>query len=188
MAQARRLCGLTVRQDGTAAGHAGAYYAPRLSPDGKLLAFSEGVRDIAVYDGERDRTIRLTFTSQAANVFPVWAPDGKHIVFRSQSAAGFSLQWVRADGAGGAQRLMESKFELRPYSFSPDGKRLAFGQASPQTAFDIWTLPLDVAVADPEHPKAGKPELFLSTPGDDYEPAFLPMPLDRLPHERVGTD
>ncbi len=39
-----------------------------------------------------------------------------------------SLQWIRADGAGEAQRLLESKNELRPYSFSPDGKRLAFAE------------------------------------------------------------
>ena len=69
---------------------------------------------------------------------------------------------------------MESKFELRPYSFSPDGKRLAFAQASPQTGYDIWTLPLNIAVADPEHPKPGKPELFLGTIAEEYEPAFSP--------------
>ena len=152
----------------------GLYFAPRLSPDGKLLAFSAGIRDIEVYDGARDRTTRLTFTSQAANTSPVWTPDGKHIVFRSQSGPGSSLQWVRADGAGGAQRLMESKTDLQPYSFSPDGKRLAFGQVSRQTGFDIWTLPLNVAVDDPEHPKPGQPELFLSAPADEAEPVFSP--------------
>jgi serine/threonine-protein kinase len=149
----------------------GAYYGPRLSPDGKLLAFSEGFRDIGFYDAERDRTTRLTFNSQASKTSPVWSPDGKHIVFRSRSAAGASLQWVRADGAGGAQRLMEGKFDLLPYSFSPDGKRLAFAQVSPQT-LDIWTLPLDTA--DPEHPRAGQPELFLGAIAEEYEPAFSP--------------
>src|SRR5882672_10343817 len=40
------------------------------------------------------------------------------------------------------------------------------------TLFDLWTLPLDVS--DPEHPGPGKPELFLRTPFDEYEPAFSP--------------
>ena len=67
----------------------GAYYDPRLSPDGKLLAFSEGTRDIEVYDGERDRTTRLTFTSQATNVFPVWTPDGNTSCSARNPALGF---------------------------------------------------------------------------------------------------
>ena len=40
------------------------------------------------------------------------------------------------------------------------------------TGFDLWTLPLDVS--DPEHPKPGKPELFLGTPFNEQEPAFSP--------------
>ena len=68
--------------------------------------------------------------------------------------------------------MMESKTEVRPSAFSPDGKRLAFAQAAPQTGLDLWTLLLDMS--DPEHPKAGKPELFLSTMFDEIEPAFSP--------------
>ena len=68
--------------------------------------------------------------------------------------------------------MLESKNELRPYSFSPDGKWLAFSQQNPDTGFDLWTLPLDAG--DPEHPLAGKPELFLRTSFDEVEPAFSP--------------
>jgi Tol biopolymer transport system component/predicted Ser/Thr protein kinase len=135
----------------------GAYYSPRLSPDGKRLAFSVSGRDIEVYDWERDSTTKLTFTGQQ-NKLPVWTPDGSHIVFSSQSLTGYSLLWIRSDGAREAQPLMESKNDLRPYSFSPDGKRLAFAQAAPQTGLDLWTAPLDLS--DPEHPKAGKRNCF----------------------------
>jgi Tol biopolymer transport system component len=68
--------------------------------------------------------------------------------------------------------LRESKGELRPYSFSPDGKRLAFAELGVDTGFDLWTLPLDMS--DPEHPKPGKPELFLRTPFNEVSPAFSP--------------
>ena len=101
----------------------GNYFTPRLSPDGKRLAVSPGTNDIQVYDLQRDTMTRLTFKTQT-NTYPVWTPDGRHIVFGVRS--GFSLQWIRSDGAGETQRLLESKRELRPYSFSPDGKaRLA---------------------------------------------------------------
>ena len=149
----------------------GVYYEPRLSPDGKRLAFSSGT-DIEIYDWGRETRTRLTFATQTTNFAPVWTPDGKHIVFESQGTSNLSLQWIRADGAGEAQPLLESKSAKRPYSFSPDGKRLAFMEQSVETGSDLWTLPLDTS--DPERPKPGKPELFLRTPFDESSPAFSP--------------
>jgi Tol biopolymer transport system component/predicted Ser/Thr protein kinase len=151
----------------------GQYYTPRFSPDGKRLALAVGPvsgGDIQVYDWQRDTMTRLTFTQ--ANLFPVWTPDGKHIAFGVRSPRANSMRWIRADGAGEAQTLLESKGELRLHSFSPDGKRLAFAEMGVDTGFDLWTLPLDMS--DPEHPKPGKPELFLRTPFDEYDPAFSP--------------
>ena len=151
----------------------GLYFNPRFSPDGKRLALAVGPfgrGDIQVYDWQRDTMTRLTFTQ--ANLFPVWTPDGRHIVFRSQAPGRFSLWWIRADGAGEAQLLLEGKNIVLPYSFSPDGKRLTFEERAVDTGFDLWTLPLDVT--DAEHPKPGKPELFLGTPFDEAQPAFSP--------------
>ena len=138
------------------------YFNPRFSPDGKRLLFEVSGKGIFVYDWEQDRTTKLTFNDPRGAGFGVLTPDGRHIVFETNSPA--TLQWIRSDGAGEAHPLLESKTNLRAYSFSPDGKRLAFAQAAPQTGFDLWTLPLDLT--DPEHPRAGKPELFLSTPAD----------------------
>jgi Tol biopolymer transport system component/tRNA A-37 threonylcarbamoyl transferase component Bud32 len=149
----------------------GDYFAPRFSPDGKRLALAvgpPGAGDIEVYDWQRDTMTRLTFTQ--TNLFPVWTPDGKHIVFQSQSPGAKSIRWIRADGAGESQLLLESEGDLRPYSFSPDGKRLAFAELGVDSGYDLWTLP----VTDPEHPKPGKPELFLRTPFNELEPAFSP--------------
>jgi Tol biopolymer transport system component len=149
----------------------GAYYTPRLSPDGKRLAVSVSTTAIGVYDSQRETMTPLTFKPQFS-LYPVWTPDGKHIVFAVTAGAGSTLQWIRSDGAGEPQPLLESKIDLRPYSFSPDGKRLAFAEGSLETGLDLWTLPLDLS--EPEHPKAGKPELFLRTTADEYEPAFSP--------------
>jgi serine/threonine-protein kinase len=151
----------------------GPYYAPRFSPDGKRLALAvgpSGSGDIQVYDWQRDTMTRLTFTQ--TNAFPVWTPDGKHIAFQFGSPGGHFIRWVRADGAGEAQPLLESKGSVEPNWFSPDGKRLAYTEQAVGTGSDLWTLPLDVS--DPEHPKPGKPELFLGTPFGEFEPAFSP--------------
>src|SRR5262249_11988313 len=79
----------------------GPYFFPRFSPDGKLLALAVGTlgsANIQVYDWQRDTMTRLTVTQ--TNVYPVWTPDGKHIVFLSYSPGSYSLRWTRADGVG----------------------------------------------------------------------------------------
>jgi serine/threonine-protein kinase len=109
---------------------------------------------------------RLTFTGKA-NYNPVWAPDGKHIAYDASDG----LWWVRADGAGEPQRLLESK-GVGASSFSPDGRHLIYIGSSPETKYDILTLPLDLS--DPEHPKPGKPEPFLSTPANELYATLSP--------------
>ncbi len=68
-------------------------WSPRFSPDGKRLAvnvLTSGNLDIWVYELERDIMTRLTPTP-GFDGFPVWSPDGKHIVFRSDSSPWIKL-------------------------------------------------------------------------------------------------
>ena len=149
------------------------YLTPRVSPDGRRVAVAalQGTgRNIWVYDTQRDSMTRLTFGVESQS--PVWSPDGKHIVFRTASDSGFSLNWIRADGAAEALKLLESKNDIRAHSFSPDGRRLAYYEFTAQGNNDLWTLPLDVS--DPEHPKPGKSEPFLRTPFNETMPVFSP--------------
>ena len=142
---------------------------PRLSPDGSQLAVGLS-GDISVYDPVRGSTLRLSFTAAGGNANPVWTPDGKHLVYSPQSGG---IWWVRSDGSGQPELLYELKGgSAAPTSFSPDGRRLLFHQSGPNTGRDLWILPLDLT--DPDHPKAGKPELFLATPANDVEAAFSP--------------
>jgi len=132
------------------------YLQPRLSPDGKRLAVqilsSTGDWSIWVYDFERDTLTQLTFL-KGLNGDPVWTPDGNHLAFRSDADGTEGIYWIRVSG-GEPQRLIEGKVRMSPTSFSPDGKRLAFEEEG-----DLSTLPLENS--DTDHPKPGKPELFL---------------------------
>ena len=96
---------------------------------------------------------------------PLWTPDGQRIVFRSNRSGAFNLYWKPADGSGEAEQLTSSEHSQSPYSWTPDGKVLAFWERSPQTSSDIWVLRLDG-----EH----TPEMFLRTPFAEYEPSFSP--------------
>ncbi len=145
----------------------GQYATPRLSPDGRRLAFVKG-GDVFVADSERNTLTQVTFTGRAA--IPVWATDGKHIAFSLGGNAG-GIGWIRSDGAGDARTLLESAGTATPWSFAPDG-RLAFFQRNPGPGLTVWTAPLDLS--DPDRPQLGKPESAWHAKGDDYLPRFSP--------------
>jgi predicted Ser/Thr protein kinase len=134
-----------------------AFFDPRLSPDGRLLAL--GMEDkglnLYVYELRSDTLSRLTFAEQAIN--SVWMPDSRHIAFQAVLGEQQGIAWTRSDGAGGVRRLLEIKGVIEPHSVTPDSRALAY-QVRTKDHFEIWTLPLDVS--DPDHPKPGTPQPF----------------------------
>jgi serine/threonine-protein kinase len=151
----------------------GSYGEPVVSPDGRQIALTIGTggsTDIWVYDWQRDAMSRLTFGG-GTFVFPVWHPGGRYIAFSGGNGGG-GMFWTRADGASKPQPLTQSKKGQFPWSFSPDGKRLAYADfVTGGVGGDIWTVPVEI---DGAGMKAGKPELFLETPANELYPAFSP--------------
>jgi serine/threonine-protein kinase len=130
-----------------------AYYnMPRLSPDGRRLVYtvSQGAnQDVWIYDFERG--IKTRITNNGEHVYPVWSPDGKFVVFQGLGG----IFWTRADGAGQPQLLMRSKAIQMPFSFSPDGTRLAYSEQISGAGFEIRTVRLEnssgqLRAADPQ--------------------------------------
>jgi serine/threonine-protein kinase len=150
----------------------GIYFNPRISPDGRRLALDQTSKgsDIFVYDLDRGTMTRLTFDGHSQG--PVWSPDGARIAFRTNTATGTALMWTRSDGAGEPQKLLDGPNVVVPWSFSPDGRRLAYFDFNPDTSNDIWTLPLDAANSD--SPRPGKPEAYLRTPAGELVPSYSP--------------
>ena len=89
--------------------------------------------DIWLWDFTRQSLTRRTF-DQGLNLGPTWTPDGMKLVFSSSRAGPESLFWQAADGTGAAERLTTGKVGRPqiPYSVTPDGARMVFGEA--QTA------------------------------------------------------
>ncbi|MGH9593014.1 MAG: hypothetical protein ACRD5L_07970, partial [Bryobacteraceae bacterium] len=146
----------------------GVFLAAHLAPDGKRVALvvtEGGSQDVWVYEQQRDTMTRLT-SGGGPYANAVFSPDGRYVFF---SFVGGSISWTRADGAGQPQPLTSSKSFEVPWSFTPDGKRLAYFeiQGPPQ----IWTAPVEDTNGQM---KGGKSEPFLKSQFQDVTPEFSP--------------
>jgi eukaryotic-like serine/threonine-protein kinase len=87
------------------------YEHPRISPDGKQVAFAtdDGQEAIVwIYDLAGTSAMRrLTFGGR--NRFPLWSADGQHVAFQSDREGDPGIYWQRADGAGAAERLTRAE-------------------------------------------------------------------------------
>ena len=128
--------------NGTPFGDRGrAYQRPRLSPDGKKIAFMVGLSgsdDSWTYDIEREVLTRFTFEG---GVRPIWTPEGDRIVFTSNRHGFFDIFWKPLDGPGELAQLTEGAYRV-PASFSPNGDVLVFRQQG-SAGWDIGMLRLD---------------------------------------------
>ncbi|MHC4120556.1 MAG: protein kinase domain-containing protein [Planctomycetota bacterium] len=139
----------------------------KLSPDGTKLAIviNELQSNVYIYDIAKNERFRLTLEGQ--NTHPIWAPDGKRVTFdrRMEGEGNSNILWQPADGSREAEVLYSSQHYVAPFSWSPNGKLLAFVQVRPNSEYDIWGLKLE---------GDGEPELIVGTKFIDHFPAFSP--------------
>jgi Tol biopolymer transport system component/predicted Ser/Thr protein kinase len=140
------------------------YRFPRISPDGRraAVAIEDQESQIWLYD-LRETLTRLTFDGND-NVFPVWTPNGKRILFKSNKEGPGNLFWQLADGSGGLERLTTSEYPNFPSSWSPGGQLQAFVEVNPATGSDLWVLRMSDRKVQP----------FLRTPFNESVPRFSP--------------
>jgi WD40-like Beta Propeller Repeat len=144
---------------------------PRVSPDGRYLAFetlgSSGATSrltgVHVYDLVRRTVTNLTESGSESE--PVWRPDGKGIaVYRSrEDVAGLYFK-----NLGGRDTLLLRNDEVRasflPESFSPDGTVLAYTRQQ-GSQHGIWLLELGEKAVT---------RLLTSGAASEHSPKFSP--------------
>ena len=91
-------------------------YAPRVSPDGKRVAFE--TRDPNGPDGPRlwvaelsnlDGRRSLAPTPGPMNWAPMWSPDGERLVYLVSGERPDAVYWRRADGTGSPEHLIDTR-------------------------------------------------------------------------------
>ena len=122
------------------------YATVQISPDGTRVVLgvieTGGNADIWIHDLTERTTSRFTFDA-AADLIPIWTPDGERIVFASDRDGG-GLFWKRSDGTGAVERLVSaSTGPMFPHGVSPDGKQVVFNVQHSAGSYDIKTVTLD---------------------------------------------
>ncbi len=149
---------------------AAAYVVPRLSPDGRRLAYSvvdrvSEQRDVWVLDLDRGTKTRLTLGNGLATD-PVWSSDGGTITFASTRVDGrLNLFSLAADGGGEAVQLTRNTNDSRsifPRLWLPDGSGLVFHSIEDSHDIGIW------------RPGSRAEEMLLATPFAELEPSLSP--------------
>ena len=142
-----------------------------LSPDGTRAAVEIGSNegtDVWVVELSRGTLERIT-THPAEDTNPLWSPDGQRLLFVSIRSGRFELLWKSADGSGDVEVLTrfddDGVYEVRPYSWTPDGSTVAVPPANPGTGPDIGMLLAD---------GTGEWEPLIQTPDSEYDPAISP--------------
>jgi eukaryotic-like serine/threonine-protein kinase len=128
-------------------GPAGNYLAPRLSRDDQHLAVGRSdlqtqTPDIYLFDLARGTEQRFTF-DPGIDEYPLWSPDGSHIVWDSFRDGVGILYRKAASGAGPDEELLNSHFRKRALDWSEDGRFILYQGTDPQTSLDLWVAPLE---------------------------------------------
>ena len=115
---------------------------------------------IAAADGSGERPL---LESPDVDFNPVWAPDGKSIVFTSERNGSADLFRVNTDGSGLTQLTADPAYDDQA-AFSPDSKQVVFVSTRSGGRAHLWTMDL----------ATGRTKALTSGGGGDYRPSWSP--------------
>lgn len=116
---------------------------PRLSPDGKRVAYtvseavmtpdkSEFVSQIWLGSTDGKENLQLTF-SEKSSTNPKWSPDGSRIAFTSNRKDNRNNLYILNAKGGEAEMLTDLKGSISDFEWSPDGSFIVYAAADLKT-------------------------------------------------------
>jgi Tol biopolymer transport system component len=123
-------------------------YAPRLSPDGRLLAISHYEAsstsgDIWIHDLERGTAYPLTVGEESDDTLAIWTPDGSELVFVAEGGGRPSgIYRIEAQRSGAGKLWSPSdRFKL-PAGWLAGGD-LLYQENDEAGSFSLWSLDVE---------------------------------------------
>ena len=126
------------------------YHAPRISPNGRTLAYSIGndlASDVWTYDLATGETIRLTSSGRAAA--PLWTRDGTGLIVSWFLGGGRALARLTVGSTTAEPALIRSPSAAlggsfsQPASWADGGRAVLVRQLGGQNTQALWTLAVD---------------------------------------------
>jgi Tol biopolymer transport system component len=147
-------------------GEPGEYQRPRVSPDGRRVAFDRllnGAFDVWAADLDRSVETRLTFGASSEGTGP-WAADGRSLFFNADRGAPPEI-FRKNLVTGAEEKVVKSNRTFQePEDLSPDGRTLLFMERAPGGS-KIWMFPLD---------GSGPPSTIVDAPFEALGSRFSP--------------
>jgi serine/threonine-protein kinase len=130
----------------------GAYSVPRVSRDGKRVAYQvDDGKEASIWIYELSGATaprRLTLAGTGANRDPIWSSptssrDAERVAFQSDREGDLGIFWQLADGTGTAERLTKPDKGIThiPDSWSPDGQMFSFTEEKGNSSA-VWIYSL----------------------------------------------
>ncbi len=151
-------------------------YGPRLSPDGRRVAFSmleDGRRDLWLLDLGAEVPVRLTDDS-AMDLNPAWTADGAHLVFSSDRDGIYNIYaWEAATGrVGRVTNVLGGAFSP---TVSADGRWLVYAGYTAR-GFNLFIMPFVPGEFLPAPPS------FATRPDPPHRETGYPLVHDARPY------
>ena len=122
-----------VDRNGVAAGTVGEpgfLGSPRLSPDGRMVAFSRTVPERGVFILDLSRGTSSRIAPRNADKI-VWSPNGTEVAFSAPGERWTNVMLRKADGSGTGRSLAPSDANQEIIDWLPDGKSLVYYESDP---------------------------------------------------------
>lgn len=137
---------------------------PAWSPDGKSIAYTtdiSGEQQIAVRPAEGGPEKILTHFERGFYYTPRWSANGERLAFSDHE---HRLWWVSVNGGEPVQVARDPYTEIHDYTWSPDGRWLAYSIAGANQQSGIWLYNLE----------SRKATLLSDPRSNDFQPGFDP--------------
>ncbi|HTY07150.1 MAG TPA: protein kinase [Gemmatimonadales bacterium] len=142
------------------------YLHPRLSPDGRRLAYEvQGATEAQIWVTDLALHTRERITREGFNNRPEWSPDGRLLLYTSSREPNNSIWMQPSDGSADATLLYHADNPIREGMFTPDGRSVIYRADTPDSNRNVYLIPLQ---------GEKKPVGILTTVADEKEPRVSP--------------